>query len=46
MVWNGVDPTNKLGIERFSHFDISTKHMYLTGVTMGRFFDTIIDVDS
>ena len=33
----------------FSHLDIPTKYQYLTGtlilVSMGRFFDTMIDVD-
>ena len=36
-------------MERFSHLEIPTKHQYLTAITilirMGRFFDTIIDVN-
>jgi hypothetical protein len=48
MVYNGIDP-NYLGLQRFSHLDIPTKYQYRSGITilipLGRFFDTIIDVD-
>ena len=49
MVYNDIESNNNLGIQRFSHFDIPSKYQYLTGITIGipvgRFFDTIIDVD-
>jgi hypothetical protein len=51
MVHNVVDPhlCKPTGIQRFSHLDIFTKYQYLTGITilipMGRFFDTMIEVD-
>ena len=50
MNWNGIDPNNNLGTQRFSHLDRPTKYQYLTGITIlipvDRIFDTIIDVDS
>ena len=51
MVHNVVDPNLCIptGIQRFSHLDLLTKYQYLTGITilipMGRFFDTMIEVD-
>ena len=49
MAYNGIDPNDFSGIERFSHHDILTKYQYLTGVTIlistGRFCDTIIGGD-
>jgi hypothetical protein len=48
MVWNGINPNNNSGIQRFSHLDIPTKYQCLIGITIliptGRFFDSIIDV--
>ena len=44
-IYTGTEPA----IQRFFYLDIPTKYQYSTGTTifilMGRFFDTIIDVD-
>jgi hypothetical protein len=44
-----IDPNNDLGVQKFSDLEIPTGYQYLTGntilVPMGRFFDTVIDVD-
>ena len=50
MAENGIDPNDKLGIQRFSHFDVSIIYQYLIGSTnlipILRFFNTyIFDVD-
>ena len=33
MVYNGIDMSNNLGIQRFSHFEIPTDDQYLNGTT-------------
>ena len=44
-----IDINDHSGIHRFSHLDIPSKHQYFISIiilmSMGRFFDTIIDVD-
>ena len=49
VVYNGIDPNNNLDIQRFFHLHIPTIYYYLIGIAiqipMGRFFDTMIDVD-
>ena len=49
MVQNNIDPSDNLGIQRFLHPQIPTKHEYKIGTTIsiptGWFFDAIIDVD-
>ena len=50
MFKNAIDLHNNLDVQRFPHLEIPTKHQYLTAITilirMGRFFDTIINVNS
>ena len=32
MIWNGIDPNNNSGKQRFSHLDRPTKYQYLTRI--------------
>ena len=49
LLHDGVDPINNSGTHKVSYLDIPTKYQYFTYftilVSMGRFFDTIFDID-